>query len=97
LTMPDSALTEDLLNGQVIRDCIAENARAWYEYARRRRGRIVQNGEIRVVGWDKVRPWVLQHLLAPVASQLHLRSKLMTKPEPLGPTVGNALVVEAEE
>jgi len=58
LTMPEGALTEDLLNGQVIRDCIAKNARAWYEYARRLRGRIVQNGEIRVVvGWDKVRSW----------------------------------------
>ncbi len=42
-------------------------------------------------------PGGLQHLLAPVASQPPLRSKLRTKQEPLGPTVGNALVVEAEE
>jgi len=58
LTMPDGALTEDLLNDQIIRKCIADNARTWYEYARCRRHRTVQNGEIRVVvGWDKARSW----------------------------------------
>jgi len=58
LTMPEGASTENLLNEQVVRNCIAKNARAWYEYARGPRGRIVQNGDIRVVvGWDKVCSW----------------------------------------
>ena len=56
--MPEGALTENLLNGQVIRKCIAKNARSWFEYARDTRGRIVENGDIRVVvGWDKVCSW----------------------------------------
>ena len=57
LTMPEGALTQNLLNGQVIQDCIAKNATSWYKYARDR-GRIVENGDIRVVvGWDKVCSW----------------------------------------
>ena len=55
--MPEGALTENLLNGQVIRKCIAKNARSWFKYARDR-GRIAENGDIRVVvGWDKVCSW----------------------------------------
>ena len=58
LTMPEGALTQNLLNSQVIRKCIAKNARSWFEYARDTRGRIVENGDIRVVvGWDKVCSW----------------------------------------
>jgi hypothetical protein len=56
--MPDGAATQDLLNTWVIRDTISSNAEDWYEYARRRRGRDVKNGDIRViVGVDKVSSW----------------------------------------
>ena len=56
--MPEGALTQNLLNCQVIRKCIEKNARTWFEYARDTRGRIVKDGDIRVVvGWDKVCSW----------------------------------------
>ena len=58
MTMPEGALTQNLLNCQVIRKCIEKNARTWFEYARDTRGRIVKDGDIRVVvGWDKVCSW----------------------------------------
>ena len=56
--MPEGALTQNLLNSQIIRKCIEKNATNWFEYARDTRGRIVKNGDIRVVvGWDKVCSW----------------------------------------
>jgi len=57
--MPEGASTQDLLNEYVIRNCIAQNARSWYEYATGPRGRMIRNGEMLgvVVGWDKVCSW----------------------------------------
>ena len=58
MTMPEGALTQNLLNDQVIRQCIEENGRSWFEYARDTRKRNVKDGDIRVVvGWDKVCSW----------------------------------------
>jgi hypothetical protein len=58
LTMPDGALTQDLLNELQIHQYISENIRNWYNYARNERGRNIKIGDIRVViGVDKVKSW----------------------------------------
>ena len=56
--MPDGATTRDLLDTQKVRHIISSNAQGWYKYARNTRGRVVGNGEIRlVIGVDKVSSW----------------------------------------
>ena len=58
LTMPDGATTQDLLNHKLVMKYIAKNAESWYTYTREKRGREVNNGDIRlVVGFDKVTSW----------------------------------------
>ena len=58
LIMPDGATAEDLLNHALVEEYIAKNARSWYTYITKKRGRKVKNGDIRlVVGFDKVASW----------------------------------------
>ena len=58
LIMPDGATAEDLLNHALVEEYIAKNARSWYTYITKKRGRKVKNGDIRlVIGFDKVASW----------------------------------------
>ena len=58
LIMPNGSTATNLLNTRLMEEYVRENAERWYEYATDKRGRRVENGDIRiVVGCDKVSSW----------------------------------------
>ena len=58
LIMPNGSTATNLLNTHLVEEYIRKNAKHWYKYATNRRGRPVENGDIRiVVGCDKVSSW----------------------------------------
>ena len=73
LVLPDGATTEDLLNHKAVKGYIAKNATSWYTYIREKRGREVDNGDIRlVVGFDKVASWGIATFASSVDEQVRL-------------------------
>jgi len=74
--MPDGATTEDLLNHEVVEEYIAKNAQSWYTYVRKKRGRKVKNGDIRlVIGFDKVASWGIATFANSVGEEVRLEFK----------------------
>ncbi len=76
LIMPGGAVTHNVLNHQPIREYFAENVDSWYKFAIETRGRIIKNGEIRVViGCDKVSSWGIATLSSDIEQNVRFEFK----------------------
>ena len=76
LVMPDGATTEDLYNHNLVKKYIAKNAKSWYTYIREKRGRGVDNGDVRlVIGSDKVASWGIATFSSSAERQVRLEFK----------------------
>jgi len=85
--MPDGATTEDLLNHKLVKKYIAKNAESWYTYIREKRGREVENGDIRlVVGFDKVASWGIATFASSVEERVRLEFKTNDYDQPASRT-----------
>lgn len=76
LMMPNGSLSQDLLNSKAIEKYVKDNAETWYEYVTNKRGRMVNNGDIRlVIGFDKVSSWGIATFAKTVGQQVRLEFK----------------------
>ena len=76
LIMPDGATAEDLLNHKLVKEHIAKNVQSWCTYIREKRGREVDNGDIRlVIGFDKVACWGIATFACSIEQQVRLEFK----------------------
>jgi len=73
LIMPNGSTARNLLNTHLVEEYMHKNAEHWYRYAILKRGRRVENGDIRIaVGCDKVSSWGI----ATLASSLEACTRL---------------------
>jgi len=73
LIMPNGSTATNLYNTRLVEEYMHKNAEHWYRYVIHRRGRRVENGDIRiVVGCDKVSSWGI----ATLASSLEACTRL---------------------
>jgi len=76
LIMPDGAISEDLLNRKILDKYVKDNAKHWYKYAIDDCGRMISNGDIRlVIGLDKVSCWAIATFERTVNQQIRLEFK----------------------
>ena len=76
LTMPDGAITEDLMCCKSIKEYLAKNPERWYEFVSEVRERDINNGDIRLVmGFDKVSSWGIATSACSVGEQVRLEFK----------------------